>query len=78
MAKIIRLLGGTMLVILGLAGIFLPILQGWLFLAMGFLLLSVDIPPVKRAVCWLENRYPRFGKVLERFRRSMGQEAQCP
>lgn len=65
MAKIIRVIAGTMLIILGFAGLVLPVLQGWLFLAMGFLLLSVDIPAVKRAVCWLENRYPRVRKVLK-------------
>ena len=78
MARIIRVLGGTMLIILGFAGIFLPILQGWLFLALGFLLLSVDIPVVKRMVCSLEQRYPRVGKVLERARRFLSQDAECP
>jgi uncharacterized membrane protein YbaN (DUF454 family) len=77
MARIIRLIGGTMLTILGLAGIFLPILQGWLFLTLGILLLSVDIPVVKRAVCWIENRFPRFGRVLERARRLLGRDAKC-
>jgi uncharacterized membrane protein YbaN (DUF454 family) len=77
MARIVRLIGGTLLTILGLAGMFLPILQGWLFLALGVLLLSVDIPAVKRAVCWTENRFPRLGKVLEGVRRRMGQDAKC-
>jgi uncharacterized membrane protein YbaN (DUF454 family) len=77
MARIIRLIGGTMLTILGLAGIFLPILQGWLFLILGAVLLSVDIPAVKRMVCWAENRFPRLGKVLERARRRLGQDAKC-
>jgi uncharacterized protein len=77
MAKIIRVLAGTMLIILGLAGLVLPVLQGWLFLALGFLLLSVDIPAVKRGVCWLENRYPRLGKVLQRARNILSQEAKC-
>jgi len=78
MAKIIRVIGGTMLIILGVAGLVLPVLQGWLFLTMGFLLLSVDIPAVKRAVCWLEKRYPRLGKVLQRARSLLSQEAKCP
>jgi uncharacterized membrane protein YbaN (DUF454 family) len=77
MARIIRLIGGTMLLILGLAGIFLPFLQGGLFLILGALLLSVDIPAVRRLVCWTENRFPRFGKALQWARRFLGQESNC-
>jgi len=53
---------------LGIPGLVLPILQGWLFLALGALLLSVDIPFFDRLVQWLEERVPRIKKPLERVR----------
>ena len=77
MARIIRLITGTMLTILGLAGIFLPVLQGWLFFTLGALLLAVDIPMVRRMVCWFENRFPRLGKILDQARRRLGRDLQC-
>lgn len=35
----LRLFLGAILLILGLAGLFLPVLQGWLFITLGFVLL---------------------------------------
>jgi hypothetical protein len=58
MARIIRIILGSFLIVLGVAGLFLPILQGWLFLALGVLLLSVDIPVFNRLVCRIGNRFP--------------------
>jgi uncharacterized protein len=72
MARIIRIVLGSFLIVLGVAGLFLPILQGWLFLALGVLLLSVDIPVFNRLVCRIGNRFPRIGKVLSRARRRLG------
>ena len=46
----------------------LPILQGWLFLALGALLLSVDFPFFDRIVIWIENRIPPVKKPVERLR----------
>jgi hypothetical protein len=61
-----------MFILLGLPGLFLPILQGWLFLALGALLLSVDIPFFKRLVRWIENRFPRVRSTVERVRNFLG------
>ncbi len=69
MRRIFRISLGTILIMLGVPGLILPILQGWLFLAMGALLLSIDIPFFDRLVQWIENRIPMVKKPLERFRR---------
>jgi hypothetical protein len=72
MARIMRMILGTFFLLLGFVGLFVPILQGWLFLALGILLLSVDIPMFNRLVCRIGNRFPRIGKVLSRARRFLG------
>ena len=43
---------------LGLAGLFLPILQGILFLAIGVVLLARESMWVKRVLVRLRRRYP--------------------
>jgi uncharacterized membrane protein YbaN (DUF454 family) len=59
---------GITLVLLGLLGFLLPILQGWLFLALGLLLLSKDVPLLQRAWKNLKARYPSLGHAAERVR----------
>ena len=59
MWRLVRISLGTILILLGIPGLVLPILQGWLFLALGALLLSVDIPLFDRLVRWIEKKSPR-------------------
>ena len=68
-------LGYTFLV-LGVLGMFLPILQGFLFLFIGLLILAKYAPWAQRLLDHLEARYPRFKEVKERAESTMerGQE----
>jgi uncharacterized membrane protein YbaN (DUF454 family) len=59
---------GVILILLGILGLILPVLQGWLFLALGILLLAVDLPFFDRMAQWIEERVPRTKKPLERIR----------
>jgi uncharacterized protein len=68
MRRIVRITFGAILILLGIPGLVLPILQGWLFLALGALLLSVDVPFFDRLVHWIEERVPVVKKPLERVR----------
>jgi len=68
MGRIVRISLGTILILLGIPGLVLPILQGWLFLALGALLLSVDVPLFDRLVRWIEERVPPVKKPVERCR----------
>ena len=68
MKRIVRISLGCIAIILGLAGFVLPILQGWLFLALGALLLSVDVPFFDRLVTWIEDRIPPVKKPVQRLR----------
>jgi uncharacterized protein len=68
MRRIIRISVGSIYILLGIPGLVLPILQGWLFLALGCLLLSVDLPFFDRMVQWIEKKIPQIEKPLERVR----------
>ncbi|RJR37278.1 MAG: hypothetical protein C4567_12965 [Deltaproteobacteria bacterium] len=56
------------MIALGIPGLVLPFLQGVLFIALGALILSVDIPVFEHLVQRLEERVPRIKKPLERLR----------
>ena len=58
---------GWLLVILGVLGLFLPFLQGVLFITLGAALLSRVSPRMKR---WGENIKERFGKLRNKKRSS--------
>jgi len=49
---------------LGVAGLFLPILQGWLLIGLGALLLSPDVPFFRRLVSSIERRSPSFKRGI--------------
>jgi uncharacterized protein len=68
MWRLVRISLGVFLILLGIPGLVLPILQGWLLLALGALLLSVDIPFFDRLVRWIEDRVPQMKKPLARVR----------
>lgn len=43
---------GVILVLLGIAGLLLPIVPGWAFLIPGLVLLADYLPPVRRLLDW--------------------------
>ena len=55
---------GWVFIFLGILGLFLPILQGILFLAIGMIILSRRSPRVRLLVRKLAKRYPAFGRAL--------------
>ncbi len=55
---------GWIFIVLGILGLFLPILQGILFLAIGLVILSRRSPRVRLLVRRLAKRYPVFGEGL--------------
>jgi len=52
----LRITGGTLLVILGVLGLILPIMPGWIFLIPGLVILGDYIPPIKRLVEWAKRK----------------------
>ena len=55
---------GWLFIFLGILGLFLPILQGILFLCIGILLLSSVSPRVRLLIMKLGRRYPKVRAAL--------------
>src|SRR5277367_21513 len=62
----IVLILGWIFVALGILGLFLPVLQGVLFLTIGLLLLSTEYAWAGRLIAKISRKYPRVGGLLER------------
>ena len=56
---------GWAFIFLGILGLFLPILQGILFLLIGFILLSRESEWARRQLDRLKTRYPRFAEKYD-------------
>ncbi len=72
MRAVIRHVLGWGSLLLGVAGLFLPILQGWLLIAIGAILLAPDVPLFARLVDWIEDRFPALRSGLRRMRERSG------
>jgi uncharacterized membrane protein YbaN (DUF454 family) len=59
---------GWFFIFLGILGLFLPILQGVLFLAIGSYLLSLESPWVRHKMLQFQRRYPKLGATLDEAR----------
>ncbi|MBT4880457.1 MAG: hypothetical protein HOI80_03500 [Alphaproteobacteria bacterium] len=57
-----RTLLGYACILLGIIGGFIPIFQGWFFIALGLILLK-DHPWAQKVLLWLEKKSPRFKKA---------------
>jgi uncharacterized protein len=69
MKRLIRIALGSVLLLVGLAGLILPFLQGWLFLVMGGIVLSQDIAVFARMERWIMEQFPNAGRGIDRVRR---------
>jgi uncharacterized membrane protein YbaN (DUF454 family) len=63
--RIVTLSVGWGFILLGIVGLFLPILQGMLFLFIGLVILSSEYVWAKRLIAWLRQRFPKFGRVAD-------------
>lgn len=50
--------------VLGVLGLFLPILQGVLFLVVGLLILSQHAPWAARVLAWIKGRHPKIHDTI--------------
>ncbi len=60
------LLAGVLFIILGLFGLALPFLQGFLFLAIGIILLSAHSPKIRARMDVHTMRYPKLHKAVKK------------
>lgn len=58
MKKTLRYVTGLTFIVLGIIGCFVPILQGILFLIIGIIILSSEVPAAKKLLSIFEKKYP--------------------
>jgi uncharacterized membrane protein YbaN (DUF454 family) len=69
LAHAVRWLAGWAFLFLGVLGLFLPVLQGILFLAVGFALLAPYVPLFRRARRSVYRRFPRIRTTVRGIKR---------
>ena len=66
--KVALLIIGWFFIVLGILGLFLPILQGVLFILIGLAILSTRSEIIKRFLKHLEERYPQRHERVEQWK----------
>lgn len=66
MKRVVKLTLGWIFIVLGVAGLVLPFLQGILFLAIGATLLAQESPWAHEQLQKLRRRYPAASATLDR------------
>ena len=56
-----RILGGVGLCLLGITGLIMPIMPGWVFLIPGLIILADYFPPIRRLVDWAKKKVASTG-----------------
>ncbi len=62
--KVAVLIAGWSFIVLGIAGLFLPVLQGILFLCIGLVILSTEYVWAHHLLNHFKTRFPRIAKVI--------------
>jgi uncharacterized protein len=63
--RILVLIAGWAFILLGILGLFLPILQGVLFLLVGLIILSSEYVWAHRLLTRVRERFPKIGRTAD-------------
>ena len=63
--RIVIIASGWLFIALGIAGLFLPVLQGILFLLIGLVILSTEYHWARRLLGYVRNRFPKLDSVIK-------------
>ncbi|MBX9634794.1 MAG: PGPGW domain-containing protein [Magnetospirillum sp.] len=66
--RFLKIVLGWVFLVLGVLGLFLPILQGVLFLAIGLTILAQEQPWAHRMLMRIRRRFPHMAKVFDQSR----------
>lgn len=53
---VVRIASGIGLLIVGIIGLILPVMPGWVFIIPGLMILADYFPPIKRLVDWAKTK----------------------
>ncbi|HEX2527046.1 MAG TPA: PGPGW domain-containing protein [Geminicoccus sp.] len=65
MTRIVTLVLGYSFLVLGVLGLVLPFLQGFLFIFIGLILLSKHASWANRSLGYIRGRWPAMGRMIE-------------
>jgi uncharacterized membrane protein YbaN (DUF454 family) len=65
MKNILLQITGYVFLVLGVLGLFLPFLQGFLFIAIGLLILAKQAPWAHRLLQRFRNQHPKAGELID-------------
>jgi uncharacterized protein len=65
MKRILVLIAGWSFLLLGIAGLILPVLQGVLFIIIGLIILSSQYGWARRLLAKLRERFPNIGRLAD-------------
>jgi len=63
--RVLVLIVGWFFILLGILGLFLPILQGVLFILIGLIILSSEYVWAHHLLARLKQRFPKLGRVAD-------------
>ncbi len=63
--RVLILLAGWGFILLGIAGLFLPVLQGILFLLVGLVILSSEYVWAHHLLAKVKEKFPRLGRTAD-------------
>ncbi|HRK95474.1 MAG TPA: PGPGW domain-containing protein [Rhodospirillales bacterium] len=66
MKRILRLVFGWTFIVLGVLGLFLPFLQGILFIVIGLALIAPESEWAQDKLDWLRDRFPQAASGFDR------------
>jgi uncharacterized membrane protein YbaN (DUF454 family) len=64
MNRLLRVLLSIICVMIGIVGLILPVLPGWLFFGFALILIFPDAPMTQRSVARIEARFPSTRRFL--------------
>ncbi len=65
MKKIFRIAAGVGLILIGIVGLILPIMPGWVFIIPGLVILAEYSPRIRRLLDWLRAKFEGARGVLK-------------
>ena len=65
MKRVLILIAGWAFILLGIVGLFLPVLQGILFLIIGLVILSSEYAWAHRLLSKLRERFPKLSRTAD-------------
>jgi uncharacterized membrane protein YbaN (DUF454 family) len=54
---VLRIMSGIGLLLIGIVGLILPVMPGWIFVIPGLMILADYFPPIKRLLDWAKAKY---------------------